>query len=394
MISFAYSFDKKFIKNIINDFFIPKSLIKAGLVKRSCFLHDRRNYKKLCSILEKYSLQKIFFCKPQNFKNTSIKIFRELPILADFYHPTCIFKYAIVDDSILTLKGRAAQDAYTASYINVVLELKRMQVTYNSYRSGFLYDELISNPSVPTLKKIIRKVKLLQSVGCKLTEEQVSGYPEWVTLFQTIFDYKDLSKCFGYDIVKSSNLEVCPYCNAEDIRIIEGEKKRHRPDIDHFLPKSKYPFFATSLYNFIPAGTACNRSFKRDVDLINGYIHPLLQGIEKVRLFDFSYIDVEGKVNIELNDIPAFNSNVKLFELHAAYKHKKYYQRYSELRNVYQEMLLILAQGDISRKKGLMETFFHTSKSYRVMKDKKFEAEALHHIIEKFELVSQQLGRS
>ncbi|HHT8228838.1 MULTISPECIES: HNH endonuclease family protein [Citrobacter] len=393
MISFAYSFDKKFIKGIINDFFIPKSLNKADVVKRSCFLHDRRNYKNLCAILEQYSLQKIIFCKPQNFKNTSIKVFRDLPILADFYHPACIFKYAIVDDSILTLKGRAAQDAYTISYINVVLELKRMQVTYNSYRSGFLYNELISNPSVSTLKRIIRKVKLLKTVGCKLTKKQVSEYPEWVTLFQTIFDYKDLSKCFGYDIVKSSNLEVCPYCNAEDIRLIEGEKK-HRPDIDHFLPQSKYPFFATSLYNFVPAGAACNRSFKRDVDLINGYIHPLLQGIEKIRLFDFSYIDVEGKVNIELNDIPAFNSNVKLFELHAVYKHRKYYQRYSELRNIYQEMLLILAQGDISRKKGLMETFFHTSKSYRVMKDKKFEAEALDHIIEKFELVSQQLGRS
>lgn len=393
MISFAYSFDKGFIKNIINNFFIPKSLIKADLVKRSCFLYDRRNYKNLCSILEKYSLQKIIFCKPQNFKSISIRIFSELPILADFYHPACVFNNAMVDDSILTLKGSAAQNAYTASYINVVLELKRMQVTYNSYRSGFLYNELIRNPNISTLKKIIRKVKLLQTVGAKLTKMQISEYPEWVGLFQKIFDYEDLSKCFGYDIVKSSKLEVCPYCNAEDIRLIEGDKK-HRPDIDHFLPKSKYPFFATSLYNFIPAGAACNRSFKRDVDLINGYIHPLLQGIEKVRLFDFSYIDVEEKVTIELNDIPAFNLNVKLFELHAVYKHRKYYQRYLELRKVYQEVLLILAKGDISRKKELMETFFHTNKSYRVMKDKKFEAEALHHIIEKFELVSQQLGRS
>lgn len=70
------------------------------------------------------------------------------------------------------------------------------------------------------------------------------------------------------------NIDVCPYCNRQYIfgyDVEEQEKnskkgkqvnikiiKKNTAEIDHFYPKSHYPFFSCSLYNFVPSCHICN----------------------------------------------------------------------------------------------------------------------------------------
>lgn len=62
-----------------------------------------------------------------------------------------------------------------------------------------------------------------------------------------------------YDFVEKHNMKTCPYCNRGYIFIVDGNL---RPEIDHFFPKSKYPYLAMSFYNLIPSCSQCNHTKK------------------------------------------------------------------------------------------------------------------------------------
>jgi hypothetical protein len=67
---------------------------------------------------------------------------------------------------------------------------------------------------------------------------------------------------------------VCPFCGCEyfdapaDTRgEAEEEARRIREDLDHYLPRSRYPFAAANLRNLSPMGSKCN-GYKRDQDIL------------------------------------------------------------------------------------------------------------------------------
>lgn len=73
----------------------------------------------------------------------------------------------------------------------------------------------------------------------------------------------------GYWFFDSLGLDVCPYCNRNYIFTVKTNKNngtKYRPEIDHFYPKSKFPIFALSFYNFVPACPTCNH-IKNDREL-------------------------------------------------------------------------------------------------------------------------------
>ena len=75
-------------------------------------------------------------------------------------------------------------------------------------------------------------------------------------IFVEMLYEKNLDKL---QFIKKMNLKVCPYCGRNQINVASYEGKRDsKPPIDHFLPKSKYPFLAVSFYNLIPCCTTCN----------------------------------------------------------------------------------------------------------------------------------------
>lgn len=84
---------------------------------------------------------------------------------------------------------------------------------------------------------------------------------------------KDEEKIWNaYEFCKTIGVNVCVYCNRQYIYTVgDVYNKIDRPEIDHFFPKSNYPYLSCSLYNFIPSCHACNHG-KRDYG--EGILYP------------------------------------------------------------------------------------------------------------------------
>ncbi len=92
----------------------------------------------------------------------------------------------------------------------------------------------------------------------------------------------------GIMYLKELNQLVCPYCNASFILTIDSLNHlpkgglKAKADLDHFIPKSKYPMFAISLYNLVPSCIYCNQRFKRDHNTsFESYYSPFDPDIEE-----------------------------------------------------------------------------------------------------------------
>ena len=71
--------------------------------------------------------------------------------------------------------------------------------------------------------------------------------------------------------IKSLGVKYCPYCNAETVYSItfDGEDvvKSARSALDHYFPRTEYPFLGISLCNLVPSCTRCNTDIKRNREL-------------------------------------------------------------------------------------------------------------------------------
>ena len=77
----------------------------------------------------------------------------------------------------------------------------------------------------------------------------------------------------AYTFVQEIDLKTCPYCNRNYTFTVVNKNGKMRPQIDHFYPKSKYPFLAMSFHNLIPSCPSCNHAKKENFsdNLINPY---------------------------------------------------------------------------------------------------------------------------
>jgi hypothetical protein len=58
--------------------------------------------------------------------------------------------------------------------------------------------------------------------------------------------------------------KICPFCGLEHFSAPGAPSE----DLDHYLPRSKYPFAAANLKNLPPMGDRCNTAYKRSIDPI------------------------------------------------------------------------------------------------------------------------------
>lgn len=72
-----------------------------------------------------------------------------------------------------------------------------------------------------------------------------------------------ISSCYDRPVfnkfifINNIGMDTCPYCNRNYIYSL-SKNRSIKPQIDHFYPKSKYPFFGVSYYNLIPSCETCN----------------------------------------------------------------------------------------------------------------------------------------
>lgn len=107
-----------------------------------------------------------------------------------------------------------------------------------------------------------------------------------LALIERCFDYSKFSlksaDWNAYALVCGYDLRICPYCHAHHVNYHVDpaaatvvDQYRVRPPLDHFLPKSSYPYLAVSLHNLIPSCAQCNSSIKSTADpLVLGVVNP------------------------------------------------------------------------------------------------------------------------
>ena len=132
----------------------------------------------------------------------------------------------------------------------------------------------------------------------------------------------------AYSFVQTLDLKTCPYCNRNYTFVVNKTDGKLRPEIDHFYPKSIYPFLAMSFYNLIPSCSICNHTKSNKVkenlenpyDVEEGsyrftYVPKSIEfSVVKKEKYDFDSFEIELRGN---------ESNIELFKLEELYKQHK-----------------------------------------------------------------------
>lgn len=160
-------------------------------------------------------------------------------------------RYYQIEDHLKELMLGKMED-----FVQIIRDLKTKAVKLN-YPKEYVF----SNMKVKDYEKY-------ENGGKKLTATVTKDFDHFNTILSDIFldygyDGKDDKGNVVFDksaFVKMLNLRICPYCGRSFIYSVQHSEHKTvvKPQIDHFLPKSVYPFFALSFMNLIPSCQTCN----------------------------------------------------------------------------------------------------------------------------------------
>jgi len=176
----------------------------------------------------------------------------------------------------------------------------------------------------PTEKLIFLKFEEFENLINDINDEFSNEKTE-TTNSKNVFikAYEIIRDNFGASLQKENKIFLCPYCERNYINVIDvnEDKKIIKPDLDHFYPKSKYPYLACSIENLIPACQFCNQRVKGTLDTFEDVPNPL-----EVKIFEnisFNYLNSAIVIFIEnkesLND--KIKNYIKSFYIEEIYSH-------------------------------------------------------------------------
>ncbi|HEO9336923.1 hypothetical protein ED5_2270 [Enterobacter roggenkampii] len=389
MIKFAYRQNSSQILEVRNDFIKTHMCTKAKEIIDLCEVESPEWHFALNKILSYTNLIKIVFAKAEHLALIKNEFTRELPLISERYNPQVFFMDLKVDDFYLSLKlnSKTNKAAIMSYKSHMLVELKRFEITKKSRCANYIATNLLGANTPSLVRKCLVTVQALSKGFPKEIKNNFNViFPSWVNKFPEIFNYALLSSKFGYDIVGSSGLKVCPFCNEEKINTVIGDNKNSRPALDHFYAKSKYPYLAVTLSNLIPIGGRCNTAFKSDEDMFDGFMNPLISGMNDKQLFDFTYNALENTVSLEIRESDEFILNKILFELNSVYNTDEYKGKYLDFKYLYDYHKGLGVSPPFYENAKLMASTFNVSddKNYFTWPAKKFELDALDDIF-KFE---------
>ena len=155
-------------------------------------------------------------------------------------------------------------------------------------------------------------------------------------VFEIFYEKKwdDIEGYNRYVFVKEHKINTCPYCNRGYIFIVKSDSAigKLRPEIDHFFPKSIYPYLAMSFYNLIPSCSICNHTKKSK----DPYLDNLLSPYEiDYSTFKFTY----NLKNLNFYQIKErkFNINLDSFDIQLNGLNIEYMNKYFKLDLLYEQ---------------------------------------------------------
>jgi hypothetical protein len=119
----------------------------------------------------------------------------------------------------------------------------------------------------------------------------ISMYINYLSYQEINQDNKNFRTSYAEKLIEYSDMKICPYCNRSYINIIKDENRTMIPDLDHFYPKSKYPFLSVVLLNLVPSCLSCNERVKGSIDFYSQAIYP------PNKLFDIIEFDFDMYLN-------------------------------------------------------------------------------------------------
>lgn len=118
----------------------------------------------------------------------------------------------------------------------------------------------------------------------------------------------------AYQFLMELGLQTCPYCNRQYISPIYSSKGKLRADLDHFLPKYRYPYFSMSIFNLIPSCKFCNSSLKGISNFsYENNLNPYEYGFDEILKFTYKVKSYEATIGIDQIEI-VLKDNVKTEE--------------------------------------------------------------------------------
>ena len=113
-----------------------------------------------------------------------------------------------------------------------------------------------------------------------ITDDEKKGKGKKVkTGAEEAFDYDTISgyKAFG-KLVSLLNVNTCPYCGQMFTCTVnkQGNDYIRLNQVDHYYPKSIYPYLALSIWNLIPSCAPCNNRKKDGEDR---FLYPYQEGM-------------------------------------------------------------------------------------------------------------------
>ena len=160
-----------------------------------------------------------------------------------------------------------------SNFIKPLARLKKLQSSISSNKHKYYIQHIIDNYSdilnaTPTkMESLItefNKIIPAYEVQNPIKKNKIEFYKQIVIALR----YEALRDKEFPKFLLSSDIKSCVYCNAQPTLTIEpiyyGQKKKKVKEVqsklqlDHYHPKSKYPFLATSFFNLYPTCANCN----------------------------------------------------------------------------------------------------------------------------------------
>ncbi len=170
-------------------------------------------------------------------------------------------------------------DARDKNFIRPLIKLKQLRdsIKRSKHKEYKLYVQTIIDNYLNILKAepdemrdLIKKFERISpkvDVAAQVPHKKIEFYKAVVEAMR----YEALREREYLAYLNDKSYKVCVYCNANSTLVVDFtyfdpkrkkkiKKRRARLELDHFHPKSKYPFLCTSFFNLYPVCGSCNRS--------------------------------------------------------------------------------------------------------------------------------------
>lgn len=130
--------------------------------------------------------------------------------------------------------------------------------------------------------------------------------------------YSDFNRIeFHKNFCVENKLTVCPYCDIDTLKNIGNR------EIEHYVPKSDYPFISMHPFNLISSCSSCNKYEGKKTAYYTPIESPFT--VQYGDLVRFEIDDTKEEVSISVVGIDYIDNYIKLLNLNERYKNKNVY---------------------------------------------------------------------